>query len=323
MTDRSPIRLITLGLAALLAAAPASAQVDLSGTWESKHHEDWIERWPGPDVADFLGLPINEDARVKALSYSSSALSIPERQCLYYQPTYTYVGPFGLRIWAEFNQATGETVAWRLNGVVDRALRTVWMDGRPHPSENAPHSFSGFSTGEWRGDTLVVYTTHMNAGYLRRNGVPGSDRTTMTEYFVRNANILTVLAVIEDPAYLTEPFVVSRNWRLNPTMQLSPYPNPCTPVDEVTGLGTGGRVPHYLPGENPFAGEVTATYGIPANAVRGGAETMYPEFRRQILGAYKRPASCGRYCCGWGGGGTNLAGDAPNLACTTRGANER
>ena len=31
--------------------------------------------------------------------------------------------------------------------------RTIWMDGRPHPPEYAPHTFMGFSTGEWNGDT--------------------------------------------------------------------------------------------------------------------------------------------------------------------------
>ena len=323
MNHTMRIRVVILTAAILLTAGQASAQFDLSGTWESKHHEDWQARWSGPDVADFTGLPITEDARAKALSYSPSALSMPERQCLYYQPTYTYVGPFGLRIWAESNPVTGETVAWRLNGVVDRALRTVWMDGRSHPSAHALHTFSGFSTGQWQGDTLVVSTTHMNAGFLRRNGVPASDQTVMTEYFVRNGNVLTVMAVIEDPAYLTEPFVLSRDWRFNPDMDLSPYPRPCTPVTEVTGLGTGGRVPHFLPGENPFVGEVTAIYGIPAEAVMGGAETMYPEYKRLLEGVYERPASCGRYCCGWGGGGTNVRGDAGGLVCTTRGASAR
>ena len=81
----------------LLAASSASAQVDISGTWSSRMHEDWMERWPGPDPGDFSGLPLNADGRAWAQSYSPSQLSLPERQCLYYPQTYRAFGPFGPR----------------------------------------------------------------------------------------------------------------------------------------------------------------------------------------------------------------------------------
>ena len=54
--------------------------------------------------------------------------------------------------------------------------RTFWMDGRPHPSQFAAHTWSGFSTGAWEGDTLRIETTHIKAGYLRRNGIAFSDQ---------------------------------------------------------------------------------------------------------------------------------------------------
>ena len=74
------------------------------------------------------------------------------------------------------------------------------------------------------------------------------------------------------------------------------------------------------PGENPFLTEMSKRYGLPQSATLGGAETMYPEFRKTLESQYQRPASCGRYCCGWGGGNTGNGGfaDAPNLSCTTR-----
>lgn len=317
-------RLLLLTTLVIAAAAPAFAQVDLSGTWANRMHEDWQERWPGPDGGDFTGLPINDDARAKALAYSTSALSMPERQCLYYPPHYTEIGPFSLKIWAEAEPVTGATVAWHISGAVDRALRTVWMDGRPHPSPNALHTNSGFSTGRWEGRTLVVETTHIKAGPLRRNGVPASDQATMTEYISRHGDVLTILAVIDDPAYLTEPFVVSRNWQLDPNFQMSPIPAPCVPVIEVVGIGSdGGVVPHYLPGQNPYVEEFSKLYGLPVEATMGGAETLYPEFRRRLEGRYNPPATCGRYCCGWAGAGIGGPGDAPNLACVTRSPNER
>ena len=58
------------------------------------------------------------------------------------------------------------------------------MDDRPHPGPNAPHTWMGFSTGRWDGDMLIVETTHLKQGWIRRNGIPMSDRATMTEYIV-------------------------------------------------------------------------------------------------------------------------------------------
>jgi len=313
------IRTALLMALVLAAATPAAAQVDLSGTWASRMHEDWQERWPGPDVVDFTGLPINEDARARALGYSGSLLSMPERQCLYYGATYTVIGPFGLKLWSESEPVNGRVIAWNMSGAVDKTPRTIWMDGRPHPSEDAPHTFAGFSTGEWQGNMLIVRTTHMKASPLRRNGVPTSDLATQTEYITRHGTVLTLTAIIEDPVYLTEPQVISRSYELDPVLQIGVYPAPCTPGIEAPGLERG-EVPHYLPGQNPFLTDMTRRYGLPAEAVMGGAESMYPEFRRKLESLYQRPASCGRYCCGWGGGNTGgpVGGDAPGLACTTR-----
>jgi hypothetical protein len=309
---------LLLMLASLALARPVSAQVDLSGTWASRNHEDFIERWPGPDVLDLTGLPINDDARARALAYSGSLMAMPERQCLYYGATYTVIGPFGLKIWSESEPVNGRVTSINLSGAVDKSPRTIWMDGRPHPSEDAPHTFAGFSTGEWQGNMLVITTTHMKASPLRRNGVPISDQATQMEYVTRHGDILTLTAVIDDPAYLTEPQVISRSYQFDPTLQMGVYPAPCTPAIEAPGLKPGA-VPHYLAGENPFLTDMAKRYGLPQAATLGGAETMYPEYRKVLEGQYQRPAECTRYCCGWGGGNTGNNGfaTAPALMCVT------
>jgi hypothetical protein len=51
---------------------PALAQIDLSGSWVSKNHEDALERGAGPNPGDFTGIPFNESGRAKALGYSHS-----------------------------------------------------------------------------------------------------------------------------------------------------------------------------------------------------------------------------------------------------------
>jgi hypothetical protein len=42
------------------------------------------------------------------------------------------------------------------------------------------------------------------------------------------------------------------------------------------------QVPHFLPGNNPYMEEFATRHKIPVEATRGGAETMYPEFRAKI-----------------------------------------
>jgi hypothetical protein len=44
--------------------------------------------------------------------------------------------------------------------------------------------------------------------------------------------------------------------------------------------------------------EVTELYGIPLEAVMGGPETMYPEFRKKIKDKYAPPPYCKAFCGG-------------------------
>ncbi len=285
-------------LAAGLISLPVSAQIDLTGTWASRLHEDWMDRWPGPDPVDFTGLPLNEDGRSRGVNYSASSLSLLERQCLYYPQSYTTIGPFGVKFWREEDPVTSEVIAWKMNGVVDRAPRTIWMDGREHPSDHALRTFAGFSTGEWRGHTLVVTTTHMKAGILRRNGPITSDDAVMTEYITRHDDILTITMYLYDPVYMEAPHVISRGWVLDEEVSLATYGNACIPVDELPG-SSHGDVPHYLPGQNPLLTEFSERYSIPLDAALGGAQTLFPEYRDVLRESYVRPEQCGRFCCGW------------------------
>lgn len=292
------VSLLVVAAVTLAAARPASAQIDLSGSWAARNFEDVMERIPGPYAVDYTGLPINDDARARALSYSASQMGMIERQCALYASPYIGLGPFGLKIWNETDPTSGVTVAWHIGAWEDRAGITIWMDGRPHPGPNAPHDRSGFTTGEWQGDTLATYTTHLGVGVVRRNGVPSSDQATMKMFFFRNGDHLTLLVVVEDPVYLTEAFMVSQNFELDPSAPIRPIGPPCVPAYE--GQSPDSPVLHYLPGANPFIGELTQLYHIPPEATLGGAQTMYPEFRKRMKDGYVRPEKCVRNCGGPG-----------------------
>jgi len=286
---------ICVHLAILLGIGlPALAEVDLSGSWLAKNHEDNLERGAGPNPDDWAGLPFNESGRAKALSFSQSIISMPERICWFQTQWHIAAGPFNLKIWSENDPLTGKILAWVIGGWETRAPMTIWMDGRPHPSKNAPHEQTGFTTGTWSGDVLTTYTTHLKTGYMRRNGAASSDQATITYTFIRHGDMLTVASVMEDPVYLTEPYILTRSYVLtaNPVAAAGP---PC--IVGYEGVEEG-RVPHYLPGKNPFVDEMTKLYHIPREAAMGGAETMYPAYRDKIKDGFTIPPKCTRNCGG-------------------------
>ncbi len=261
-------------LATGLLGAPAFAEVDLSGEWGPRYHEDQPERLPGPAIGEYHGLPINDAARLRAESWDPSLLTLLEHQCKPHPADYATRGPANLRIWKDIDTATQQIMAIKTHIQWQAPERTIWMDGRAHPPEYAAHTWQGFSTGVWEGDTLTVETTHLKAGWIRRNGVFRTDKATLTEHYIRHGNYLTIISIVDDPIYLTEPIIRSQNWVLDLSQQINPYP--CHISVEIDR--PQGTVPHFLPGENPFLDEYRARYDLPAEGVRGGAATMYPDF---------------------------------------------
>ena len=270
--------LAALSLAAALLAAPAGAQLDLSGTWDPIRHEDLPDRGPGVGLGDYTGIPLTDAARQWAESWDAARLSMPEQQCRVHVAHYITRGPHIVRIWEEKDPRTQDVIAIKHYISTYEQTRTIWMDGRSHPPEYAPHTWMGFSTGRWDGDRLIVETTHIKQGWHRRNGVPASDRTTLTEHFIRHGGRLTHIAVIHDPVYLTEPFVKSQHFALNPRA-LAPqtWLWPCTAVVEVATRDSN-YVPHYLPGKNPHLEPSRVEAHLPFDGAAGGAETLYPEW---------------------------------------------
>jgi glyoxylase-like metal-dependent hydrolase (beta-lactamase superfamily II) len=280
-----PVRAVRFSIPAALlilaAAAPLFAQVDLTGEWAARFHEDFLERIPGPDIGDYLGLPINDAARLRADSWDESIQTLPEWQCRPHPADYGSRGPADLRIWKDVDTATQQVIAYHTHVQWQAQERTIWMDGRPHPPADALHTWQGFSTGTWDGNQLSVITTHFKESYLRRNGVPRSDLATLTEHWIRHGNFLTLIHIVSDPVYLTEPSIRTTNWEFAPEQHIDPYP--CEVAEEVERAA--GIVPHHLPGKNPFLAEFAKKFSLPEAAVRGGAETMYPEYASNIASA--------------------------------------
>src|SRR5262244_2099322 len=124
---REMLRIVPLALAFVIVSMPASAQVDLTGSWAPRLYEDYIERGPGSDLGDFTGMPMNDEGRAKALLYTSNQPSTVERQCLPQAPWVMQYRPRGISIWAEEDR-DGQVIAWKLGGDYLRDTVTIWMD---------------------------------------------------------------------------------------------------------------------------------------------------------------------------------------------------
>jgi glyoxylase-like metal-dependent hydrolase (beta-lactamase superfamily II) len=275
-------RLILLA-AVMLAGAPAFAQParnlippDISGEWRLDNSEE--DTTAQPPLGDYLGIPFNDAGRQRADTTAESIWGTPEYQCRPHSAPHQWRGLGGARILKEQDPLTREVKAYHIQFM--RSLdRPVFMDGRPHPPAWAPHSWTGFSTGEWVGNTLKVTTTHLKDGYLKRGGPQTSDMYSMTEFITRHGDILTIITVVDDPIYMDEPYVHSTTYTYDPTASVNH--EVCNASTFAENGGTDRHwVPHFLPGQNSALGEwLKDEPWVPADAARGGVKTIYPEYR--------------------------------------------
>ena len=274
-----------------LVSCPAFAQIELSGVWQNRTtDEDEPDRLLGPELGDYTGIPLNAAARLRATTWDASLITLPEYQCRVHPSD--YAPSFAdIRIWQDIDRDTQNLVAIHIHHFAWATERTIWMDGRPHPPDYALHTSMGFSTGKWDGDILTVTTDHLKEGWIRRNGVPRSDRAVLTEHFIRHGDGLTLVTVIDDPAYLTEKMIRSRDYVISLAGQIAPYP--CESVEEI--VRPKYVIPNHLPGTNTFLKEYQQHHDVPAEGAMGGAETLYPEYRAKMIAeqraAAKKPES--------------------------------
>jgi len=261
-------------------ASVATAGFDLSGYWTSPLVEDALERGAGPELADYGGFPINEAARLFALSYDASRVTLRHHQCDGYVAPYSVRSIGNARAWEERDSHTQRLIAIHWYNQTFEGHRVIWMDGRPHPPAYAPHTWMGFSTGRFVGNALEVQTSHLKQGWLRRNGLPESDQATVVEFFVRHGDHLTHTSVINDPVYLIEPEVRTTDFFRQPADHQNWLFN-CDDGEQILGRAPDS-VPNYRFGANPFVKEFGDKYRLPAAAYLGGPETAYPEFESRI-----------------------------------------
>jgi len=239
------------------AAAPGgtprgTAPLDLTGYWVSVVTEDWRWRMITAPKGDYRGVPYNAEGRRLSEAWDLDKDNTTGNQCKAYGAAGIMRIPGRVHVtWEGDNALKMETDAGRQvrtihlvpaldtgGGLVGQALR----------SQPQQPSLQGYSVGMWEyrdagapiggaaiqggpapvvrrppGEkgSLKVVTVGLKPGYLRKNGLPYSENTVLTEYFDRHEDFgtqwFTVTTVVDDPKYLVSPFVTTTHFKQEPS----------------------------------------------------------------------------------------------------------
>jgi hypothetical protein len=217
----------------------ASAPIDLTGVWVSIVNEDWRWRMITAPRGDFPGLPLSPAGRAIAMAWDPKT----DGSCKAFGAAAVMRMPTRVRIsWADDTTLKLET---------DNGQQTRLLHFGAGPGPGAP-SLQGDSAAAWQrtlppnnpfginfpggpppppGGSLRVVTTNLSGGWLRRNGVPYSGKTTVTEFFDRfpvpdGSEWFVVTTQVVDPEYLLGRLVTSSHFRREPDASKW-APKPC------------------------------------------------------------------------------------------------
>jgi hypothetical protein len=226
----------TMSLGAALEAQRGAAQgppptpravspVDLTGDWVAMVTEDWRWRMMTPAKGDVASIPVNAEARKVAEAWDPARDTAAGEQCKSYGAPQLLRIPGRIRIsWENDTTLKVETEA----GTQTRLFR---FGNQPAPA-GAP-TYQGNSVARWVaiGGGLSAMTTGMRPGYVRKNGVPYSEKATVEEHFNATSEPngdrwLILTTVVRDPVYLNAPWVTSTHFKKVPNGS-SWTPTPC------------------------------------------------------------------------------------------------
>ncbi len=200
-----------------------AAPIDVTGNWVSIVNEDYRWRMVTPPKGDYASVPLSDEGKKIADTWDPSK----DGQCEAYGAAALMRMPTRLRVtWESNNVLSIETDAGRQTRrlVFDKAAkppvgRTLqgWAlatGGRPA----GPGGGRGAASGPAPGASLKVVTTQLRPGWLRRNGVPYSEDTMLTEYIDRfkapnGDEWLVFTTLVNDPRYLNQEFVTSSHFK--------------------------------------------------------------------------------------------------------------
>lgn len=261
-----------------LVEAQQTSGLDISGVWVGAGNQG--DSMAQVQLVDYAGVQLSEAGRIYSLTWDPSRMTGRQQQCAGYDPQHIMHGGGNHRFWEERDPFTQKLIAIKIYGQITEGTRTIWMDGRAHPPAYAPHTFLGFSTGQYEGTVLTAETTHLKRNWIRSNGIAFSSEATMVEHFIRHGDRITYASVVTDPVYLSEPYLRTSDMR-----RLDREPDAwlyaCDDGEQIIGRPVD-QVPHYLFGKNPYLREYTDKYKLQLLSSLGGQEIVYPEFSAKL-----------------------------------------
>ncbi len=219
-------------------AAPVNpreiAPQDFTGYWVSIVTEDWRWRMITPDKGDTSSVPLNSVGKAVADAWDPDKDIAAGEQCK------SYAAPALMRVPTRLHITWVDDNMLRIDTDAGTQTRLFHFNGAA-PADFQP-SWQGYSLATWEGlkqggmfrlpttlggaghqprapeGYLKVLTTHLRAGYLRKNGVPFSANATLEEYFdgftePNGDTWFVVTAIVTDPQYLTQPFITSSQFK--------------------------------------------------------------------------------------------------------------
>lgn len=217
-------------------SAKAGAPEDITGNWVAVVTEDWRWRMMTPAKGDITSLPLNPNGKKTAEGWDAAKDEAAGNQCKAYGAPGVMRLPTRLRIsWQDDNTLrveTDEGTQTRLFHFTDGHLPIAQAKTAQGPS------WQGFSVAEWDiskptfmgfaappppaggklPGSLKVTTTNLKPGYLRKNGIPYSGNTVLTEYFTRTTEAngdswLLLTSIVEDSEFLASDFLTSDHFK--------------------------------------------------------------------------------------------------------------
>ena len=195
------------------------APIDLTGYWVSYVTENWRYRMVTPAKGEYRRIPAAPAALPLINNWDPAADERAGNQCKSYGAGAIMSVPGRLHItWQDADTLRIDT---------DAGTQTRLFHFSARAAASAP-TWQGESSAAWErangpdgGGSLRVVTSNLRAGYLRKNGVPYSERATVTEHFdiaplTDGSRLLLVTIIVEDPVYLTGPYIVSPHFKSEP-----------------------------------------------------------------------------------------------------------
>ena len=194
----------------------------LAGRWIADRSRLPSDYPGGLDQLMIRDLVLTEKAKIAEAAYSQASEENPELSCIV-KPTpsmliYTDLYPIEIVL-----NEPGAAITIHSQYFDD--LRTIFMDGRPHPpADQLFHD--GHSIGVWEDDVLIVDTANFaphRSPY--QNGVPAGPQKHVVERYtlIDGGTHMNIEFKLEDPEYIVGSMTHSRDLRYAPQSDMSPF----------------------------------------------------------------------------------------------------